>query len=73
MQRCEICQQDTETAPIGGLTQLNLYINGSEGIRVCFSCRMTLSNLAVGMAEQGMRAMKAQRLIGKIGKIEKGG
>jgi hypothetical protein len=59
MQRCNICQRDADKAPIGGLTHLPLFINGSEGIRACYDCRMILSNLAGSMALLAVRAMKS--------------
>jgi hypothetical protein len=63
MQRCSICQQDADKAPIGGLTHLSLFINGSEGVQVCYACRLVLSNLVSSMALMTVRAMKTQRLL----------
>lgn len=44
MKTCDLCLQlDDE------ITHLELYVAGSEGINVCLSCRLILSNVAFGI------------------------
>lgn len=38
---CTLCGQEDEE-----LTHLDLYVIGSEGIKVCLSCRMILTTVA---------------------------
>jgi len=45
--RCTICDR-----PEKELTHLELYIIGCEGIDVCLSCRIFLTNVARGLMEQ---------------------
>jgi hypothetical protein len=41
MKRCSLCDCTCEEP-----THLDLFINGSEGIKVCLDCRMTLTEVA---------------------------
>jgi hypothetical protein len=48
MKYCSICgceERETGTE----LLHLPLYVNGSEGVGVCFSCRMTVTEFLRGM------------------------
>ena len=44
MKTCDLCLQ-----PGDEITHLDLYVIGSEGINVCLSCRLILSNVASGI------------------------
>jgi len=51
--RCGICMEDHERED---MTHLKLYVKGSEGLLVCLSCRIALTNVARAMREAAGRA-----------------
>ena len=51
---CDLCSSKVDNDD--DLTRLNLYVFGSEGIRVCYECRMTLTHVAARLREATGRA-----------------
>ena len=45
----ETCTLCGKVVPYDEVTHLNLYVIGSEGIKVCLSCRMVLTKVAEGI------------------------
>ena len=54
--QCSLC--DTW----GEVFHLDLYVIGSEGVWVCFGCRMVLTNVARGIRSTAGRVQRAVRL-----------
>ena len=52
---CTLCRIETEDSE---LTQLDLYVVGSEGINVCEDCRMALTSFARSIKSATAKAYK---------------
>lgn len=65
MGSCSICGDETE---LGELTHLRIYVTGSEGIEVCLTCRMKITEFVKTLREmtakgilKGVKMMKRDK------------
>ena len=61
MRRCDLCLAECEYE---ATTHLNLFLNGSEGIRVCYRCGKALCDIAQIIKESHQRLAKG-KAVGK--------
>ena len=63
MEHCTLCDQESDE-----IEHLNLYVVGSEGIKVCLNCRIILTNVARSIKQTAATCYLAGYKAAKKGK-----
>jgi len=57
--RCSICGRDLGDDPIPPIDHLPIYVDGSEGIDICFPCRMAVTEFLRSLKQACARSRMA--------------